>query len=403
MTAAGGGGASVAASPGPGAAPARALRAAHRATHAEFFALGAASAALGVHVPSIKAHFGLGEAALSLALLSVAGGGVLCLMVAGRIIGRFGARRCTRAAGLVLGAALGLLLAFDSFALLLALMTVFGAAVGLFNVAVNAEGTHLEERLGRKIVSTMHGMWSLGGMAGSAAGAAMLQWGVAPGLQLPLAGLASAGVAVLAAQAMLPVHPRHDAALPVPPAGGEPAAGPRPRLLLLGALAALGMMSEGVMYDWCVLYLHKELGAAPALAALGFASFSGAMAATRFAGDRLRTRLQPAPLLAGSAVLCAAVMALVLAVGNVWVALAGFAVVGMCLANMSPILFVAGSRVRGVSPATGIAMVSSLGYVGMVAGPPLVGGVAQLGSLTGGMALLVLATLLLAWGARRIG
>jgi hypothetical protein len=89
-------------------------------------------------------------------------------------------------------------------------------------------------------------------------------------------------------------------------------------------------------------------------------------------------------------------------VGNVWVALAGFALVGMGLANMSPILFVAGSRVRGVSPATGIAMVSSLGYVGMVAGPPLVGGVAQLGSLTGGMALLVLATLLLAWGARRI-
>jgi fucose permease len=255
-------------------------------------------------------------------------------------------------------------------------------------------------------VSTLHGMWSLGGMAGSAAGAAMLQGGVAPGLQLPLAGLASAGVAVLAAQAMLPVHPRHDAALPAglpaQPAGGEPAARPRRRLLLLGALAALGMMSEGVMYDWCVLYLHKELGAAPAVAALGFASFSGAMAATRFAGDRLRTRLQPAPLLAGSAVLCAAVMALVLAVGNVWVALAGFAVVGMGLANMSPILFVAGSRVRGVSPATGIAMVSSLGYVGMVAGPPLVGGVAQLGSLTWGMALLVLATLLLAWGARRI-
>jgi fucose permease len=406
MTASGGGGAAVAAGPGPGAAPERALRAAHRATRAEFFALGAASAALGVHVPSIKAHFGLGEAALSLALLSVAGGGVLCLMVAGRIIGRFGARRCTLAAGLVLGAALGLLLAFDSFALLLALMTVFGAAVGLFNVAVNAEGTHLEERLGRKIVSTLHGMWSLGGMAGSAAGAAMLQGGVAPGLQLPLAGLASGGVAVLAAQAMLPVHPRHDAALPAGlparPAGGEPAAQPRRTLLLLGALAALGMMSEGVMYDWCVLYLHKELGAAPAVAALGFASFSGAMAATRFAGDRLRTRLQPAALLAGSAVLCAAVMALVLAVGNVWVALAGFAVVGMGLANMSPILFVAGSRVRGVSPASGIAMVSSLGYVGMVAGPPLVGGVAQFGSLTGGMALLVLATLLLAWGARRI-
>jgi fucose permease len=395
-----------------GGSPAGALRAAHRATLAEFFALGAASAALGVHVPSIKAHYGLDEAGLSLALLSVAGGGVLCLMVAGRVIGRFGARRCTIAAGVVLGLALGLLLQFHGRPLLIALAAVFGAAVGLFNVAINAEGTHLEERLGRRVVSTMHGMWSLGGMAGSAAGAAMLQAGLAPLVQLRLAALASAGVAVLAGLAMLPVHagrePPPDEGRPGGHAGGSLAASPpssprRMLLLLLGTLAALCMMSEGVMYDWCVLYMQKDLGAAPALAALGYASFSGAMAATRFGGDWLRARVAPAPLLAVSAAMCAAVMASLLAAGHPWVALAGFAVVGMGLANMAPVLFVAGSRVPGVSPAGGIAMVSSMGYVGMVAGPPLVGGVAQFSSLTWGMGVLVLAMLLLAWGARRVG
>jgi fucose permease len=384
-----------------GPAPDRTLRAAHRATLAEFFALGVAAAALGVHVPSIKQHYGLDEASLSLALLSAAGGGVLCLMVAGRIIGRFGARRTTIAAGLVLGAALSLLLAFDRLPALVAVMLVFGAAVGLFDVAINAEGTHLEERLGRKIVSTLHGMWSLGGMAGSAAGAALLQGGVAPSTQLHLAALACTLVAVLAGLAMLPVH------VHAPPPAADPAAPPhaRPRglLLLLGLLAALGMLAEGAMYDWSVLYVHKDLGAAPAVAALGYSSFSAAMAITRFGGDWMRARLAPARLLGGSALLAAGAMALVLLWGNVWVALVGFAVVGIGMANVVPILYVAGSRVRGVSPATGIALVSSMGYFGMVAGPPVVGGVAHFASLTWGLGLVVVAALLLAWGARRIG
>jgi fucose permease len=163
------------------------------------------------------------------------------------------------------------------------------------------------------------------------------------------------------------------------------------------------MLAEGAMYDWCVLYVHKDLGAAPAVAALGYSSFSAAMAVTRFGGDWMRARLAPARLLGGSALLSAAAMAIVLLWGNVWAALVGFAIVGIGMANVVPILYVAGSRVRGVPPATGIAMVSSLGYFGMVAGPPLVGGVAQFSSLTWGLGLVVLAALLLAWGARRIG
>lgn len=378
----------------------RVLRAAHWAAKTEFFALGVAAAAIGVHVPSLKQHYGLDEAHLSVALLSAAGGGVLCLMVAGRIIGRFGARRATIASALVMGSALSLLLAFDRFPVLMALMTLFGAAVGLFDVAINAEGTHLEERMGRKIVSTMHGMWSLGGMAGSAAGAAMLQAGMAPVTQLHLAALACTATAVGAGLAMLPVHVHAQE----PDAGGVlPASRPRGLLWLLGVLAALGMLAEGAMYDWCVLYVHKDLGAAPAVAALSYSSFSAAMAVTRFGGDWVRARLAPARLLGGSALLSAAAMAMVLLWGNVWAALVGFAIVGIGMANVVPVLYVAGSRVRGVPPAAGIAMVSSLGYFGMVAGPPLVGGVAQFGSLTWGMGLLVLAMLLLAWGARRVG
>jgi fucose permease len=346
----------------------------------------------------------LDEASLSAALLSVAGGAVLCLLVAGRIIGRLGARRSALLGATVLCAALGLLLVFDRYAGLITLMLVFGASVGLYDVAINTEGTHIEERLGRKVMSTMHGMWSLGGMVGAAVGAALLKAQVDPLLQLRGAALVCALLAWAAGLRMLPAHAPVHASVDVPGPAPAPAGerGATRVLLTLGGLAILGLLAEGAMYDWSVLYLQQELHAAPAVAALGYASFSAAMAATRFVGDRLRSRVAAGPLLAASAALSASAMAVVLLSGHVGVALAGFALVGVGFANVVPILFVAAARVPGVAGATGIATVSSLGYFGMVAGPPLVGGIAQLSTLSWGLAVVVLASLLLAAGARRV-
>jgi fucose permease len=174
----------------------------------------------------------------------------------------------------------------------------------------------------------------------------------------------------------------------------------RRTLLALGLLAVLGLLAEGAIYDWSVLFLQRERGAEPALAALGFAAFSAAMAAGRFGGDWLRARVAAARLLAASATLAAVSMAVVLAVDSVPAALAGLACVGLGLSNVIPILFVTASRIEGASAAAGIALVSSLGWLGIVMGPPLVGGVAQFSSLTAGFALVVIAALALAACAR---
>jgi fucose permease len=193
--------------------------------------------------------------------------------------------------------------------------------------------------------------------------------------------------------------------LPRHVAGGPPSPAyrlPRGVLGLLGLLAAVALLAEGAMYDWSVLYLQQDTGAAPALAALGFASFSAAMATARFGGDWLRARVGAAQLLGASGLLAATAMATVLLARDPMVALIGFAVVGFGFANVVPILFSAAARVPGVAPAEGIAAVSSLGYFGMVAGPPLVGGVAQASSLSIGLVAVVLGALLLAWGARRL-
>jgi fucose permease len=383
------------------------LRRARHAVHAAFFVFGVIVATLGVHVPSICAHYRLDDGTLSIALLVIAVGAVLCLAFAGRCIAAFGVRRVAAAAACAMAMALALLLQFDRFALLLVVMLLFGAAVGLFDVVINTEGTFIEQALQRKVMSTMHGMWSLGGMAGAALGAWWLEQQVEPLVQMRVVAVGAVAVALTAVACMLPTHASPgEPNAPAARWSGLPRAAKR-SLIALGALAVLGLLAEGAIYDWSTLYLQRERGAPPSLAAIGFACFSAAMAAGRFGGDWLRARVPAARLLRATALLSAGAMAVVLVSGlwssSVMAALLGLALLGLGLANVIPLLFVAASRVEGVSAAAGIALVSSAGWVGVVIGPPLVGGVAQASSLAWALWLVVLSSLALAVAARRVG
>ena len=370
--------------------------------HAAFFVFGVIVSALGVHVPSIRAHYRLDDGGLSLALLAIAVGAVLCLAFAGRWIAAFGVRRVAALAACVMAVSLALLMQFDHFALLLIMMLIFGASVGLFDVAINTEGTFIESALQRKVMSTMHGMWSLGGMAGAALGAWWLERHVAPLVQMCSVAAGAVVLALLAVTFMLPAHaPQGDASLKQARWSSLPRAARR-TLITLGVLAVLGLLAEGAIYDWSTLYLQRERGAAPSQAAIGFACFSAAMAAGRFGGDGLRERVPAARLLRATALLSACAMAVVLLADTVAWSLVGLALLGLGLANVVPLLFVAASRVNGVSAATGIAVVSSLGWVGVVIGPPLVGGLAQASSLSWALWLVVVSSLVLAAAAVRV-
>ena len=372
------------------------MKSATHATRALFLLEGFTMGAWGAHLPSIKQRHGLDEGQLSLLLLTGALGALLSLGLAGRLVARAGARWVVGAAGLTMAACLAGLLLPPSFLSLLPLVLLLGFSATLADVAINAEGAVLEEACGRKLMSGLHGMFSLGGMLGAGCVAAMLALQIPPSQQLPLLGLLVALPLLPSVLRMLPAHP-------VQPAEHSHWRLPRGRLALLGGLAAVGMLAEGAMYDWSVLYLQTEAGAAPAFAALAYASFSGAMAATRFAGDWLRERLPPARLLGGGALLAVLALSTVLLARQPWVGLIGFALVGVGLANVVPLIFIAAARLPGVSPANGIASASSLGFLGFLAGPPLIGAVAQASNLSWGLGLVVLSAALLALAARRLG
>ncbi len=310
-----------------------ALRRSRAATRVQFLVLGVLIGAWGAHIPSIKAHHGLSEGTLSAVLLAAALGAVSSLFTAGRVMAGLGARRTAAGAAVLGGVLLGSVLAFQGQPLTLLLLQVvaLGACMCLFDVALNTEGTTLERLGGRPVMSQLHGMFSVGGMLGAGAVAALLGVGLSPTVQLWGLGLGVGLVALVAARGMLPgqVHdqghepwqerePRQvqaqGAGQPgvLQPAPQAHFAWPRGPLLVIGLLILAGMTAEGAMYDWCVLYLQQELGQPPSQAALGYAVFSASMAASRFGGDALRARFDEALLLRWGATLAAVAMAVVL-------------------------------------------------------------------------------------------
>jgi len=365
------------------------------ASRAQFFSSGFIFATWGVHVPTVKAHYGIDEAQLGLAMLAAGAGAMFGLTSAGRWIGRHGPRRMAALCGCIYALLLAGLIAMPGYFFLLALLAVFGLVTSVFDVAINAEAAQLELLGGKPLMSGMHGMFSLGGMAGAASGSAALAAGL--GTQAHLMWVAAAMVLMVAAASWR--------MLPKPPAARDASADhsfrlPRGVLAVLGVLAALGLIAEGAIYDWSVLYMQQELGSPQQQAALAYASFSAAMAAARFGGDAMRARFSPAALLLGSGLLAAAAMTLVLLTDLPWLALIGFAGVGVGFANVVPILFGASARVPGVEPATGIAAVSAVAYLGFMAGPAVIGLLARATSLTAALYVVVVFAAALAASAR---
>jgi fucose permease len=373
------------------------LRRARWATRIQFAALGLIGGIWGAHIPSVKTVHGLSEFSLSMVLLAGAFGAISALFFAGRAVGALGARRTVVVAGWLMCGMFALILVVPSVWTVLLATFFFGCGMSVFDVSINSEGSELESVSG-PIMSNLHGMFSVGAMAGAALSSAMLHAGVAPALQLGGAAAILAVVMLLASFGMLDTH----ASSSTNDKEKAHFAWPRGLLLMIGLLIFTGMIAEGVMNDWCVLYLKQDLGMPQAQAALGYSAFAGAMALSRFGGDALRARYSERSILFAGATLAAVAMAVVLLVAVPWVAMVGFALVGAGLAPVAPVLFNAATRVPGVSRAAAIASVTSIGYSGFMVGPPLIGSIAQATSLTVALSAVVLGAVCLAIGSRKV-
>ncbi len=367
------------------------VRRARWATATIFLINGAVLGTWAAHIPLVEARLGISHATLGIALLFMAAGALIAMPLTGGGIARFGSAAIIRAATIVLLVALPFPLIAPHPALLMAALFLLGAANGVLDVSMNAHGVMVERRLGRAVMSSLHGMWSLGGLAGAGLAAILLPV-VAPLMQV-FAMLALAATAALVALAFL--LPSSDDGQ----AGGVTFALPSRATLGLGILCFLCMSSEGAVLDWGALHLASSFQHGAGFAATGFAVFSAAMAAARFAGDRMRGVFGAVALVRGSGFLAAAGMVVVLTVPAPAIAVAGFALVGLGLANLVPVFFGVAGRITSQQAGGAIAAVATLGYTGFLLGPPVIGFVADAAGLSRALGLIVLACVAIALSA----
>jgi len=354
-----------------------------------FFINGAVLASWVPHIPAIKSRHMLTDGALGLVLLSMAVGSVLALPAAGWLVGRLGSRVMTAAAGIGICLALPLPVVSPTVALLSLSLAILGAFNGLLDVSMNAQAAEVERRVGRSIMSSFHALFSLGGFAGALAAGRAMASGISDAAHVGIATVVALSAVALARPGLVSTPVVDDPAGPV-------VARPSGTLVALGILALLGLMAEGAMADWSAVYLHDVLGSSSAVAAVGFAAFSLAMAAGRLSGDALVRQLGPRRVLRGSSAVAALGLGLALLVGRPAIGIVGCALVGVGIANIIPILFSAAARVPGVPPGRALAAVASTGYLGFLAGPPLIGVVAEAAGLATGLGLVSAACAIIA-------
>lgn len=367
----------------------RRIPAARIAAAIGFMLSGVAFASWVVRIPDFQSRLALSEGSLGLVLLGVAMGGLVAMPLSGALIARFGSRPVARGASLSLAAAL-IVPAVAPSALVLALgLFVLGASSSLMSVALNTQAASLERRMRRPIMAGLHALYSLGGLLGATVGGLVAGAGVGAGPHLFVASLVIASVAIAITPSLL--KPGMDGA----GSGGRAFVRPSRSLLLMGLVAFCVLFGEGAIADWSAVFLRDIGGAGPALAAAGYAAYSLMMATGRFVGDRLTMRLGPSRLVRlGGAT---ATVGMILAVGQTssWLTVIGFGAVGAGLATIYPTVLAAAGRLPGGAPAGAIATVSSMGYLGLLAGPPLIGFVAEATSLPIGFGLVGLGTLLI--------
>jgi MFS family permease len=348
-----------------------------------FFAIdGFIFASWAVRIPAVKEQAAASPAMLGLALLGVSGGAVATMTISGALCRRFGSRQVTVAGAAWLSLALLLPpLAHSALWLGLALV-VFGIGYGCLNVSMNSLAVDLVGALRRPVMPSFHAAWSFGGLAGAALGGVAAPH-LSPLPHLALVALLGIVITVVCGRMLL--------ARPVPQvagaSGGEgtgngerlPGRGHVWRVVLLfGLIAACSAYGEGAIGDWGALHLKQDLGAGPGLAAFGYATFALAEACGRLAGSWLLARLgQTLVLVGGGLTACAGMLAAALA-PVVVVALLGFALTGLGVANLFP---AAMSRAGLLAGPGGVAAASTLGYAGFLLGPPAIGFLASSVSL----------------------
>lgn len=321
-------------------------------------------------VPFAKINLGLDDAALGLVLLSLGAGAILTMPFTGFLINKFGSRKVMLVAAVVIALCLPLLLQTATAIQLSIALFIFGAAIGSIDVAMNSHAVLVQDRYGRHIMSSFHGMFSLGGLAGSIGLGFLNKLGLSP-------FIAAVSISVLL---VLIAGSQYKNLFPKAEEKSVDSFSfslPRGPVLILGLMCFVFFLAEGALLDWSAVFLQFNRNFDPSFSGLGYAVFSIAMAVMRLTGDKIVNKIGSSKIVFYGGLLASAGYLIAVLVPWPGAALIGFALVGLGAANVVPVFFTAAGNIPNIPPSVSLPAVTTLGYMGQLAGPAMIGFIAD--------------------------
>ncbi|WP_448961130.1 MFS transporter [Larkinella arboricola] len=344
------------------------------AVGALFFLQGLSFASWASRIPSIQQTLGLSDAELGGVLLALPAGLMLSLPMAGWLTAKIGSRKvATLAVGLYALTLLSLGLA-QSTPQLMGCLFMFGLFGNMANISINTQAVGVEALYNRPVMASFHGLWSLAGFAGAMLGAFMIGAGIVPYQHFAAVLFFALALLAVASRYILPEDVNNNGDQPI-------FAKPDKTLLTLGIIAFCAMICEGAMFDWSGIYFKKVVMADKAMVGAGYTAFMSTMAMGRFIADWFATRYGLKRTLQVSGVLIAAGLLIAVALPYLSTAILGFFMVGFGVSSVVPLVYSAAGKSTVMSPGVALAAVSTIGFLGFLIGPPLIGFVAGWSSL----------------------
>ena len=350
------------------------------ATRAVFFIGGFGAASWAPLVPLLRERLAIGEDILGLLLLCIGIGSLLTMPLSGAAAVRLGCRKVLTFASLAFAVLLFLLSQVSEILVAVPVLLLFGAIMGCIDVVVNIQAVIVEKASGRRLMSGMHGLWSVGGFAGAGLfGVWVGGLGLSPTASTLIAAGIMTGTILFFARFLLPYGGE---------AGGRMLAVPRGIVTFVGIIACIAFLVEGAIMDWSGVFLTAVRGFDMSLAGTGFTVFSAAMLTMRLIGDRLVQEMGQKRVILGGSLLALAGFLAVIFAPEAWLLYAGFFAIGVGSANIVPVFFSLLGRQKDMPIGLAVPAVSTLGYLGILMGPAAIGALAHAASLYAAFGLL---------------
>ncbi|WP_212006159.1 MFS transporter [Chitinophaga sp. HK235] len=354
-----------------------------------FFISGLGYSTWASRIPSIQQQLHLNEAQLGLVLLALPIGLMLTMPVTGKLLGSFSSRKIMVIGALIFNLVLSVPGFTNSLWQLALTLFCFGSARNLMNLSMNAQAVQVQHQYSKSIMTTFHGIWSIAGSTGAGIGYLMVSMNVAPSWHMLI-------VSVLLLAFTLYYGPKTYPDQPIPQTTRKPAFSlPDKSLLRFSFICFACMATENTMYDWSSIYFHKVAGGTPIAATATFMLYMAAMTTGRFVGDRLVARLGIRNILFYSGWLILIGLLLAIFLPHPVITTIGFMCTGMGVSCIVPLVFSLAGKSKTTNSGQTLASISTIGYLGFLVVPPLVGFVAQATSLRVSFGIMAICGLLI--------